>query len=59
MAAELVDMSNAIRKQILLTRNSEERLRIVLREINEIEGMTKAKGLHPKSLTKLMRGIRT
>ncbi|KAL3912325.1 MAG: hypothetical protein SGILL_006930, partial [Bacillariaceae sp.] len=43
MAAELADVSNAVRKQILLTRNSEERLRIVLRELNEIDGMAKAK----------------
>ncbi|KAG7367017.1 hypothetical protein IV203_029687 [Nitzschia inconspicua] len=43
MAAELTDMNNDIRKQILLTRNSEERLRIVLRELNEIDGMAKAK----------------
>ncbi|KAL3901869.1 MAG: hypothetical protein SGARI_006006 [Bacillariaceae sp.] len=36
-------MNNDIRKKILLTRNSEERLRIVLRELNEIDGMAKAK----------------
>jgi hypothetical protein len=48
MAAELVDMSNDIRKQILLTRNSEERLRIVLKKLNEIEGMAKAKKIASK-----------
>lgn len=48
MAAELADMNNDIRKQILLTRNSEERLRIVLRELNEIDGMAKAKKIASK-----------
>ena len=43
MAAELANMNNKIRQQILLTRNAEERLRIVLREVNEINGMATAK----------------
>jgi hypothetical protein len=43
MAAELANMSNSGRQKILLTRNAEERLRIVLREVNEINGMATAK----------------
>lgn len=53
MAAELADMNNYIRKQILLTRNSEERLRIVLRELNEIDGMAKAKKIASKITDKV------
>jgi len=48
MAAELTDMKNGIREKILLTRSSEERLRIVLRELNEIDGMARAKKIASK-----------
>ena len=43
MAAELAHLNNDLRQEILITRNSEERLRIVLRELNEIVGMTQAR----------------
>jgi len=45
MAAELADLDNNIRKEILLTRDSEDRLRIVLRELKEIVGMAQARKL--------------
>ena len=45
MAAELADMNNEIRQQVLLTRNSEERLRIVLKELDEKVGMATARKL--------------
>eukprot|EP00536_Pseudo-nitzschia_multiseries_P006036 jgi/Psemu1/296102/fgenesh1_pm.124_\ len=45
MAAELANLPNTLRREILLTRNSEERLRIVLRELNEIVGMERARKL--------------
>lgn len=45
MAAELADLKNNVRQQILLTRDSEERLRIVLGELNEIVGMARARKL--------------
>jgi hypothetical protein len=43
MAAELANLKNDLRKEILLVRNGEERLRIVLRELKEIVGMTQAR----------------
>jgi hypothetical protein len=43
MAAELADMNNSVRQQLLLTRDAEERLRIVLKELDEIVGMQKAR----------------
>jgi len=43
MAAELANLKNDIRQEILLVRNSEERLRIVLRKLNEIVGMAQAR----------------
>jgi hypothetical protein len=43
MAAELADLDNKTRKQILLTRNGVERLRIVLRQVHEIAGMARAR----------------
>ena len=43
MAAELANLENSVRQEILLSRNSEERLRIVLKELKEIVGMTQAK----------------
>jgi len=45
MAAELADLPNSVRQEILLTRDSEERLRIVLRELTEIVGMERARKL--------------
>lgn len=45
MAAELADLNNKVRKEILLTRDSEDRLRIVLRELKEIVGMAQARKL--------------
>jgi hypothetical protein len=43
MAAELADVNNKVRQELILSRNSEERLRIVLRELKEAEGMAKAR----------------
>ncbi len=43
MAAELADMNNDVRQQVLLTRDSQERLRIVLKELDEIIGMERAR----------------
>ena len=45
MAAELSDLTNKLRQEILLVRNAEERLRIVLRELKEIVGMAQARKL--------------
>jgi len=45
MAAELANFKNDLRQEILLVRNSEERLRIVLRELKEIVGMAQARKL--------------
>jgi hypothetical protein len=43
MAAELADMKNEVRRKILLTRDSQERLRIVLQELDEMVGMARAR----------------
>jgi hypothetical protein len=43
MAAELANLNNDLRQEILLIRNAEERLRIVLRELKEIVGMAQAR----------------
>jgi hypothetical protein len=43
MAAELADMTNALRQRILLTRDAQERLRIVLKELDELVGMARAR----------------
>ena len=43
MAAELANVKNNLRQELLLVRNSEERLRIVLRELKEIVGMSQAR----------------
>ena len=43
MAAELADLKNDLRQEILLVRNAEERLRIVLRQLKEIVGMAQAR----------------
>lgn len=43
MAAELGDMDNRIRQRVLLTRDSQDRLRIVLKELDEMVGMAKAR----------------
>lgn len=45
MAAELANLTNDLRQEILLVRNAEERLRIVLRELKEIVGMAQARKL--------------
>jgi len=45
MAAELANLNNRLRQEILLVRNSEERLRIVLSELKEIVGMAQARKL--------------
>lgn len=45
MATELADMNNNVRQQVLLTRDAEERLRIVLKELDEIIGMAQARKL--------------
>merc|ERR1711935_901900 len=45
MAAELANLKNDLRQEILLVRNGEERLRIVLRELKEIVGMAQARKL--------------
>ena len=45
MAAELANLNNDLRQEILLVRNAEERLRIVLRELKEIVGMAQARKL--------------
>lgn len=45
MAAELGDMNNSVRQQVLLTRDPVERLRIVLKQLDEIVGMTNARKL--------------
>ena len=45
MAVELADMKNSIRQQVTLSRNGDERLRIVLRELDEIVGMARARKL--------------
>jgi hypothetical protein len=45
MAAELANMSNDIRQQILVEQNSSQRLRIVLQELEEIVGMARARKL--------------
>ena len=43
MSAELADLKNDVRQQMLITRNAEERLRIVLKELDEINGMASAR----------------
>jgi len=48
MSAELANLTNNVRQKILLTRSSEERLNIVLRELNEITGMRQARKLASK-----------
>lgn len=45
MGVELADMNNDIRQQVILSRSSEERLRIVLKELDEIVGMARARKL--------------
>jgi len=45
MAAELANLKNDLRQEILLVRNGEERLRIVLREVMEKVGMAQARKL--------------
>lgn len=53
MAAELADMDNEIRQKVLLTRDAEERLRIVLKELDEIVGMARARKLASQITNKL------
>ena len=43
MAAELADMNNSVRQQVLLTRDAQERLRIVWKELEEMIGMANAR----------------
>ena len=43
MASELACLENNVRQEILLTRNGEERLKIVLKELKEIVGMRQAR----------------
>ena len=45
MAAELANLKNDLRQEIVLVRNGEERLRIVLRELREKVGMAQARKL--------------
>lgn len=45
MGVELADMNNGIRQQVIVTRDSEERLRIVLKELDETVGMARARKL--------------
>ena len=45
MAAELANLKNDLRQKILLERNAEERLRIVLSELKEMVGMAQARKL--------------
>lgn len=53
MAAELADMNNHVRRQVLLTRDSQERLRIVLKELDEMVGMARARKLASKITEKV------
>ena len=53
MAAELADMNNEIRQQVLVTRDREERLRIVLKELDEIVGMARARKMVSQITDKL------
>jgi len=48
MSAELANLKDNVRQEILLTRSSEERLSIVLRELKEITGMRQARKLASK-----------
>jgi hypothetical protein len=43
MAAELADMNNHVRQQVVVTRDAHERLRIVVKELDEIRGMATAR----------------
>merc|ERR1719464_469304 len=43
MAAELTNLKNEVRQEILLVRNGKERLRIVLKELKEVVGMARAR----------------
>jgi hypothetical protein len=48
MASELACLENSVRQEILLTRNGEERLKIVLKELKEIVGMRQARKVASK-----------
>ena len=43
MATELADMNNHVRQQVVVTRDAHERLRIVVKELDEIRGMATAR----------------